>query len=223
MKKREYIFGTNALAHILMYFLQEYGHDVQGFVLNKKYVADNKVTACANPILGIEDEIEQYGSSNIAVYVATGYANMNNDRRAIFSWLEENKIDILSYIHPTACVASNVTIGKGNVILENTVIQPFSSIGKGNIIWNNVSLCHHSAMGSFNYISPSATIAGRVYIGNMSFLGANCTIKNDVCIGDMVLIGAGSYVNKSLNDTQVFLPAQGYILYDKTSSDIQLE
>ncbi len=221
---KEYVFGNNALSDMLIHYLTEQGHEIVGKTLNKEFVdgaiKDNNTLL---PLLSIEDEVSKYGEQNIGVYVTVAYKNMNKERQRIIGFLKRNGIAVLSYIHPTACVAENAIMGEGNIVLENSVIQPFVKMGDGNIIWNNVSICHHGIMGSYNYFAPGATITGRVKIGDCVFVGANSTVKNDITIGDCVLIGAGAYVNQSLDDNLAFLPPQGAVIENKISFYFQLK
>ncbi|GAB1446698.1 hypothetical protein MASR2M41_24970 [Flammeovirgaceae bacterium] len=220
MKKR-YIFGMNALAWLLYHYIITEDGSIEGFVLNKEYIVDRLVEESLQNLYAIEDVIENYGAENVGVFVPVGYTNMNETRRSVFLWLKENNVEVLSYIHPSATIATNVTIGEGCVILENVIIQPFSKLGNVNILWNGTNISHHSCIGNYNWFAPSVTLSGRVKIHDKCFLGSGSVCKNDIEIHNKVLVGAGAYVYKSLPDNSVFVPHRGVIL-DKTSDEVVL-
>ena len=219
--KKYYIFGTNALALLLYHYITTDGGNIDGFVLNKKYIFDKSVENLPQNLYAIEDVIKSYGTENIGVFVPVGYAHMNETRRSVFLWLKENKVEILSYIHSSAVIASNATIGEGCVILEHVTVQPFTKLGDGNILWNGTNISHHSYIGNYNWFAPSVTLSGRVKVYDNCFFGSGSVCKNDIEIHNRVLVGAGAYVYKSLLDNSVFVPQRGIIL-EKTSDAVVL-
>ncbi len=220
MDKRVYIFGVNALADLLYFYLNEQGINVQGYTLNEKYIERSHESSV--PVFAIEKEIERFGADGITVYVAIAYANLNKSRQQVYNWLRSTGVEIRSYIHPSAVVAKNATIGTGCILLENVSVQPFCVIGDGNIVWNNTTISHHSVLGSFNYLAPSVTLSGRVTMGDRCFIGSGSTFRNDVNLGSDVIVGAGAYVNCSLADRKVCLPQRSVVLEGKDSSDIHI-
>jgi sugar O-acyltransferase (sialic acid O-acetyltransferase NeuD family) len=219
--KNYYIFGTNALALLLYHYIMTEGGNIDGFVLNKKYIADKSGEELPQDLYAIEDVIENHGTENVGVFVPVGYTHMNETRRSVFLWLKEHKVEILSYIHPSATIATNATIGEGCVILEHVIIQPFSKLGDGNILWNGTNISHHSFIGNYNWFAPSVTLSGRVKVYDKCFFGSGSVCKNDIEIHNKVLVGAGAYVYKSLPDSSVFVPQRGTIL-EKTSDEVVL-
>ena len=145
---------------------------------------------------------------------------MNRIREKVFSFLKNNNIEILTYIHPTCNIAKNVVMGEGNILLENITIQPFSKIGDGNILWSNVLIGHDSIIGSFNHFSASVITGGRIIIGNRNFIGINSTLKNDVEIANEVFIGAGTYVSSSLQNGDVYVSNTGKLVKGLKSIDL---
>lgn len=166
--KQTYIWGNNSLAELLYYYLTSQGEIVDGFVLNERYVNENNYPL-PNKLLPIEEVIIKHGPENINVYITVAYSKMNRTRQTIYQWLEEKQIDICSYIHPSCVIAKNTVIGRGNILLENVIIQPFVRIGNGNIIWNGSLVSHHCIIGDFNYLAPGVALSGRVGIEDRCF------------------------------------------------------
>lgn len=202
--KKVFIFGNNYLSEILWFYLQEEGKRVDGFVLNKQYVGGNKHQLPAT-LYAIEDVIEWYGAENISVYLTIGNTQMNKVREKIFNELESHGIEICSYIHPSASVASNVKMGQGNIILEKCVVQPFVKLGHANIMWSGSIVGHHSTIGNFNYIAGGANVAGVGNVGNNCFFGNGVTMVDHISIGSRVFVGASVFLNKNLADEEVIV------------------
>jgi acetyltransferase-like isoleucine patch superfamily enzyme len=112
-------------------------------------------------------------------------------------------------------------MGEGNIVLENTTIQPFVTIGSGNYISSNCCIAHHSKIGNYNHIAP-AFLAGNVEITHHCFIGINCTIRNGVTIMPYTLVGAASYVEADTQEYSVIVPAKSVALIGKRSVDIDL-
>ena len=218
--KKTYIFGTNSLAEMMQFYLQESGIPVSGFTLNKEFIGEELQQS--GKVFAIEELLDQYPPQELYIYVTIAYKEMNQIRKTVFSFLKDRGVNICSYIHPSAVIAKNVILGEGNIVLERTVLQPFSELGDGNILWSNVNISHHDKIGDFNYFSPGSTIAGRVEIGNLNFFGANCTVSNDVCISERCLIGAGAYLKQNMQPERVYVPNPGMLLH-KNSLDINLK
>ena len=93
---------------------------------------------------------------------------------------------------------SNVKIGKGVGIFENTVLNPSESIEIGDNcgIGADVMIWTHGAWLDVTQGFPSDF--GPVKIGNNVWLPARSIVLPNVTIGDNSVIGIGSIVNKSL-------------------------
>ena len=114
-------------------------------------------------------------------------------------------------ISPRATVgSSDVTIGKGVVILPGAVISNSVSISEGCLIYFNACVTHDVSIGAYSIISPGVTILGRTKIGEECFIGANATILPDIAIGNNVTVGAGAVVTKHIPDNSrvVGIPAK---------------
>ncbi|MFA6260088.1 MAG: acetyltransferase [Bacteroidia bacterium] len=71
-----------------------------------------------------------------------------------------------TFVHPSAQLADNVTIGEGTVILQNAVIQANSHVGKHCII--NIGAC----------IDHDCNIQDAVHISPLSYIGSNSNISS---------------------------------------------
>ena len=98
---------------------------------------------------------------------------------------------------------SNVKIGKGVGIFENTVINPSESVEIGDNcgIGADVMIWTHGAWLDITQGFPSDF--GPVKIGNNVWLPARSIVLPNVTIGNDVVIGINSIINRSLNEEEL--------------------
>ena len=130
-------------------------------------------------------------------------------RRRIQSELSEMGLNIISLIHPSAVIASDVKIGMGTVVMAGTVINPSVEIGQGCIINTGASVDHDCQIGDYVHVSVGAHIAGTVLVGSDTWVGAGAIISNNLSVCENCMIGAGTVVVKNISEagTYVGVPA----------------
>lgn len=137
------------------------------------------------------DSYEKYLDSDF--FVAIG----NNEvRRKIFKKL--SNLNIVSLIHPTAIIGSNVQIGRGTIVCAGAIICPNVKIGESCILNTACSVDHESNLGDFVHVSVGSRVCGNGRIGNMCMLGAGSVIINNITIASDTIIGAGGVVIKDI-------------------------
>ena len=153
--------------------------------------------------LGLESNLDLLDKSrNIEFILGTGN---NAIRNKIYQLLTSKNIDILNVLHNSSLVSDNVTLGSGNFISKNVVINPLVQIGNACIINTGAIVEHECMIGDVVHIAPGAVLAGNVTIGNGSFIGANSVIRENVTIGRNVIIGAGAVVVKDVLDNSIMV------------------
>lgn len=135
-------------------------------------------------------------------FVAVGNART---RERIFSELEERGLTIVTLIHPTAVLGSDVVIGKGSVIMAGVVINADTTIGEGCIVNTASSVDHDNVLADFVHVSVGAHLSGTVKAGKGTWIGAGATVSNNVNICEDVLIGAGAVVVKDITEPGTYL------------------
>lgn len=203
------------------YIDTETPNKIKGFTVDREYLR-GKCFNSSIPIVAFDEIEEIFPNNEYKILPVIGYNNMNQIREKVFNKIKEKGYEIDSFIHSTAYVASNCEIGEGNIILENTTIQPFVNIGSGNVIWSNCNISHHTTIGDFNFFAPVSSLAGNVEITHHCFLGNNCTIRNGVSVKPYTLVGAGAYVSANTQEYSVIVPAHSIALNDRRSTDINL-
>ena len=147
------------------------------------------------PILGDDDllyDIFNNGICNAAIGV--GYIGNSNVRNNIYRRLKDIGYYLPNIVHPSAVIASNVSMGEGNAVFAGSVINSGAAIGNIGIINTNAIIEHEALLGNNVHVAPGSVILGAVSIMDNSFVGANSTVIQGKQIGQNVIIGAGSTV-----------------------------
>ena len=84
-----------------------------------------------------------------------------------------------TYIHPTANVASNVSIGNGTKVWINVQIRENVTIGTDCIISKDVYIDHGVSIGNRCKIQNSVSVYNGVTILDDVFVGPNVSFTND--------------------------------------------
>ena len=150
-------------------------------------------------ILGVP--VKKYQDENLnakALCITVG----NNDVRKRMALSIEKGV-FPSFIHPSVSIYPSASIGKGTVVLPNSVIDAAVTIGDFCIINNNATVSHNVHLKDYVHIAIQAAVAGGVTIGEGSFIGAGAVILPEIKIGNWAVVGAGSVVTKDVPDRAV--------------------
>lgn len=135
-------------------------------------------------------------------FVAIG---SNDARKKIQEKLIEQGLSVVSLIHPSAVIGTDVEIGTGSVLMAGVVINSSSRIGKGCIINTSSNLDHDNVVENYVHISPGVRIAGSVGIGKGTWLGIGSVISNNVNICSGCKVGAGTVVVKDITEPGTYV------------------
>lgn len=134
----------------------------------------------------------------------------NNAREKIQEKLITEGAAVVSLVHPSVVLGSEVEIGIGTVIMAGVVINSASVIGMGCIINTSSSLDHDNVIEDYVHISPGVNLAGTVKIGKGNWIGIGSVVSNNVNICSGCILGAGAVVVKDITEpgTYVGVPAR---------------
>lgn len=193
------IIGGGGHAKSIADLAQKSGYNVIGFL------DDNESAMYMLSInrLGKVSDCEKFADK--ASFVI-GIGN-NETRKKIY---DSHKLNYVTLIHPSAVIASDVTLGEGVVVLAGAVINADTKIGKHTIINTGAVVEHDCVIGEFTMIAPHATVCGFSKIGNNCWLGAGSVANNVISIYDNVIVGSGAVVVKNIEEagTYVGVPAR---------------
>lgn len=191
------IFGISDFAKQINHYLsQQEGYEVMYFCVNKEYYFESEFIG--KKVLIFEEDLDNLSKSDFKFIISIGYKEMRA-RKKIFDMIKKKGFSFINYIHPTSNIMGEI-VGEGNIILANTIIEPFSKVHNNNIIWSNALICHDSVVGNHNFIGALSIVGGFSKINDNNFLGFNSVVKDNIIVNKEVLIGAKSLVLKNTTD-----------------------
>lgn len=154
--------------------------------------------------LGTDDDLLQiaddFGVSHGIIAVGDNYRRDMIHRKilSLCPWFKFG-----TAVHPSACLAEDVTVGEGSVLMAGSVINSGARIGRFCILNTNSSLDHDSEMEDFASLAPGVVTGGNVSIGTCSALGIGAIVKHGVLIGEHAVVGAGAIVMRDVSSFSV--------------------
>ncbi len=193
-----FVFGTSELAHLLCHYMAaEPARRVAAVTVDREFIDAAPAYSLPVPLLALDDARAAHPDVH-NVLVAIGYQRVNQVRRDVTMRLEQEGMEIASFVHRSATIDAFAPIGAGSIVLEQAVIQPFVSLGRGVICWSGVVVAHHSVVGDWCHLAPGAVVCGNVTLGPGVFIGANATVRDGVTIGEHAIVGAGALVTRDV-------------------------
>ena len=128
---------------------------------------------------------------NTAIFIALGE---NWTRQEIYQKTKDKGFTFPPLIHPSALVASDVSLGQGTIVMPGAIINTGSTIGDFCVINSGSIVEHDCHIDDFCSVAPGAVICGSGQIKKGAYIGANATISQNLTIGEWSVIGAGGVV-----------------------------
>lgn len=163
-----------------------------------KVVADIARTNGYDNLIFLDDNSDMKFNSNLPkhpIIIAIGNALI---RQKLQNLVLSRGFELITLIHPTAVIGSDVTIGNGSVVMPGAIINAKSTIGNGVIINSGAIIEHECTIGDFAHICPGVAIAGGTLVGERSWIGIGSSVIQNITIKPDITIGAGSVVVKDI-------------------------
>lgn len=169
------------------------------------FLDDHATGVCMGfPVAGTSTEIERFDDGTSDFIIGVG----NNEVRKKIA--ENNDVNWVTLIHPSAQLAVNVSVGKGTVVMAGAVINACASVGNHCIINTGAIVEHDNVIEDYVHISPNAALGGTVTVGELSHIGIGAAVRNNICICGGITVGAGTVVTKNIDrpGTYIGVPAK---------------
>ena len=194
------IYGASGHGRVIADIVELNGNRVLGFVDDNSDLWNTRFNGY--PVLGGRDFLLRNSFGRTRFIVAVGD---NETRKSIVIHLTALGLSFDSAIHPSACIAKDVQISLGTVVMANVVVNPGSKIGAHSILNTACSVDHDCILHDFVHLSPGVHTGGGVTIGELSWIGIGAAISNNVTIGMRVIVGAGAVVIRDVEDSFVMV------------------
>ena len=164
------------------------------------------------PIGFLDDDSTLWGQTFLGLPVLGGFTQIdavehdavigaigdNLTRARVYAWAKERGEYLANAIHPTAFLASEVTLGSGVVIAPGVIVNTGAHVGDNVILNTTSSVDHHCSVGDHAHIAPGAHLGGSVQVGEGVLVGIGAIVMPSRAIGSWAIVGAGSVVISDL-------------------------
>jgi len=191
---------------VLDIFLQNGKHKPVGFLDNNKNLHGRRVDGL--PVLGGMEQLEDLRKHGIeGAVVAIGD---NGIRRAMGNIIKQHAFELVNAVHPSAQLATSVSLSKGVVIAAGALVCAHCQIGDYTILNTGCIVDHESMIGTSAHICPGVRLAGHVTVESGAFVGIGATIVQNVRLGFESVVAAGAVVIRDVEPmtTVVGVPAR---------------
>lgn len=190
------IIGAGTYGEVYLAYLNEAGVEVLGFL-------DDNTDLCGRMIKGVPvlGGTELLKSLKETLQIEAVYCPIGNNqlRVSFLSRAKELGYKTPNYIHPTAILSPNISVGEGVYILLNTSIMPYVTIGNYVMISMNANIAHHSILEEGTFISTGVNFGASIIAHKCSYIGISATVMTGIeSLGENCLIGAGAVVIKDV-------------------------
>ena len=209
MKNRVIIWGASGHAKVIADILRGSGSEVVGFIddINPERRGEQ---FCGATVLGGRDDLNELRLSGVS-QVIIGFGD-NARRLAAGEDAESLGFILVTAIHPSAVVASDVVVGPGSVLAAGAIINPGSVLGRLVIVNTGATVDHDCLIADGVHVGPGVNIAGHVQIGCRTWIGIGAKIIDHRRIGAGSIVGAGAVVVDDVPDGVVVVGVPARIL-----------
>lgn len=189
-----FVFGNHDFAEMAHFYLRSDSEfSVKGFVVDDDYAGESAF--CGLPLLSHSEFLAGFSHDDVCMFAPLAPRKMSTFRRSVFERYVDIGYGFINYVSSRAIVFGDV-IGTNNFILENNVIQPFTTIGDNNVLWSGNHVGHHSIIGSHCMLTSHVVISGHVTVGDHCFFGVNSSIRDSIVVSDGTYLAMNSSLTK---------------------------
>lgn len=158
-----------------------------------RFVDDSVTGQCMGfPIVGGTSAVAELNDGHTDFVIGIG------DNTTRQSLAERYDVPWTTLIHPSAQIGTQVSLGKGTVILAGAVVNVCATVGEHCIINTGAIVEHDNVLGDYVHISPGVTLSGTVSIGDRTWIGTGTSVIHNVTVCEDVVVGVGSVVIRNI-------------------------
>lgn len=190
------IVGANKMGEYIARNFSQFGlrHKILGFV-DENYSLEGKKVA-GYPVLGQPEEV--LNGKKIAVVIAL--PSIYEKVGMIKKLSSIKNLEYPNLISMGSWISRDCIFGKGNVILEGSLINFGTMVGNFNFLGEKCAIGHESIIGDFCYLE------NEVNIGGYSILEGMVTMKKGSGINQGIRVGKESTIEKFAEIKEDLLP-----------------
>lgn len=194
---RTIIAGARADGHakVVLEILQASGHEVVGFIDDNPAKTGEVIRSLK--VLGSTKDLPHL-IDTLKIEAGIAAIGHNAGRRDLADKIRKAGLRLISAIHPTVHLDSDVKVGEGTVLCQGVIVVTGTEIGECVNIHTGATIDHDNYIADGANIGPGCHTAGRVKIGIDSFLGTGTVVIPDITIEDNVETAAGTVVIRNL-------------------------
>lgn len=133
--------------------------------------------------------------------------------RKLLHYYPATKKHFPNFISDSVTLSTRNTIGIGNIILQNTVIEPNVTIGSFNLIKYGSILSSNTVIQDYNNIY-SAVVSSNANVGSNNKIFDRSVITRSVTIGDNNIIAPGEVLYDDLDNNERYFSGIVEKVYD---------
>lgn len=188
------IAGANKLGEYLVNNFSQFRlpHKLIGFVDDNPVLQGKEFVGL--PVLGSVDVVLDFKKVALVIALRNPSEKIDLVRRLIY----HPSLDFPNIFSSSAWVSRDCIFGKGNLILDGSLINFGTMIGNFNSIDQNCSIGHESVISNYCNLEESVTIEGYSYLEDENIIGREAFVSQGVRIGRDTEIDPGVQVTKDL-------------------------
>ena len=208
------ILGTGGHAKVVTDALKLSGRKILGFITLDMAPGSY---FCDERILGNDSEIIKYSPDEIELINGVGTLPGNNLRWELADKLRKQGYSFATVIHPSAVIASDVTLEEGVQIMAGVVIQAGTKIGKDSIINTGALIDHDCKIYENCQISPGVVLSGGVIIEKNSYIGTGAKIIQYITLKEECVVAAGAIIYKDVSSKTIVKQKLNTVMEEKST------
>jgi sugar O-acyltransferase (sialic acid O-acetyltransferase NeuD family) len=204
MKEKVIIFGCNDFAELAHFYLtSDSNFEVVAFSVNQRFINGDCSLFKGLPLVPFETVEQFFPTSSFRFFCPMSPSKMNRVRESVYFQIKQKGYSLVSYISSKATVFSS-QIGENCFILENNVIQPFTSIGNNVILWSGNHIGHHSTIGNHVMFTSHVVLSGHCTVEDYCLFGVNSTIKDSTVVRKGTFLAMSSGLTKDSDEWSLY-------------------